>query len=281
MGTPTTAAVIPFALESKVPIFGPGLSSHSFTRPVNPYVYLTAITYYDQMVIAVDYLIKTRGKKKIALFSAGGEIGHSCEAGASKRLKKYGANLIAHEEAPRNAVDVSAQANKIALRGADAVIIASNPKPASLLILEFKKMGYKPDIMLYGVLAYPGYLQVQDEDLEGCFGIHSFPSTSSNEPGVVEHRELLKRYGKNLKPHMTTLWGFITANTFVEIVRRMGKDVTVENFVKTAESLKHFDTGTGIKMSFGPDNHEGAKMAYIVIARDGKFIKISDWLKAD
>jgi ABC-type branched-subunit amino acid transport system substrate-binding protein len=281
MGTPTTAAVIPYAVENKVPIFGPGLSSHDFTRPVNPYVYLTAITYYDQMSIGIDFLVKNRGKKKVALFSAGGEIGASCEAGASNRLKKYGLKIVTHQEAPRDAVDVSAQANKIRLDGADAVIIATQPKPADLLILECKKMGYKPDILLYSVLAEPAALQLKDEDLEGVFGIQPFPAYTGREPGVVEYNNLLQKYGNNLKSNMFSFWGFITGKTFVEIVRRMGKDVTVDRFIKTAESLKNFDTGTGINISFGPDNHEGARMAYVVVAKQGKFIKISDWLRAE
>ena len=75
MGTGTTAAVRPIAEENKAIIFGPGSGSPMFTQPYNPLFFLTIINIYDQMHLVVDYLVKERGIKKIALFGAKGEIG--------------------------------------------------------------------------------------------------------------------------------------------------------------------------------------------------------------
>ena len=99
MGTPTTAAVRPIADESKAIVFGPGSGSPMFTKPLR-----SPLLSDDHQLLrpdgpGVDYLVKKRGLKKIALFGAEGEIGQVTREGHVERLKKYGLELTAYDEA--------------------------------------------------------------------------------------------------------------------------------------------------------------------------------------
>jgi len=277
MGTGTTAAVRPIAEESKTVIFGPGSGSPLFTKPYNPLFFLTIINYHDQMALAVDYLVKKRGLKKIALFGAEGEIGQVTREGATDRLKKYGLNLAAYDEARPTDVDVSAQFNKIRSAGSEAVIISATPKPATLMLQEMEKNNWKPLTLLYGTISdqVPGMAKGA---AEGVIATEMYPPPESNLPEIQKHREIMKKY-VNKEINTYTIWGYINAKIVVEVLKRLGNNITTESFIKEAEKLRNWDTGLGLKITFTPTNHDGSKMAYFSIVKGGKLENFTDWME--
>jgi len=277
MGTGTTAAVRPIAEESKTVIFGPGSGSPLFTKPYNPLFFLTIINYHDQMALAVDYLVKKRGLKKIALFGAEGEIGQVTREGATDRLKKYGLNLAAYDEARPTDVDVSAQFNKIRSAGPEAVIISATPKPATLMLQEMEKNNWKPVALLYGTISdqVPGMAKGA---AEGVIATEMYPPPESNLPEIQKHREIMKKY-VNKEINTYTIWGYINAKIVVEVLKRLGNNITTESFIKEAEKLRNWDTGLGLKITFTPTNHDGSKMAYFSIVKGGKLENFTDWME--
>ena len=277
MGTPTTAAVRPIAEETKTIIFGPGSGSPMFTRPYNPLFYLTIINYYDQMYLVVDYLVKERGLKKIALFGAKGEIGQVTREGTVERLKKHGLEIAAYDEASPTDVDVSAQFNKIRAAGTEALIISANPKPAALMLQEMQKNNWKPVTVLYGPITdqVPGMAK---EAAEGVICVQMYPPPESNLPEIQKHRDIMKKYlDKDINTY--TIWGYINAKIVVEVLKRLGNNVTTDGFVKESEKLRNWDTGLGLKITFTSTSHDGSKMAYFTIVKGGKLEKFRDWME--
>jgi ABC-type branched-subunit amino acid transport system substrate-binding protein len=277
MGTGTTAAVKPIAEETKTIIFGPGTGSTIFTKPYNPLFFLTIINYYDQMYLVVDYLVKERGIKKIALFGAKGEIGQVTREGIVERLRKHGLEIAAYDEASPADVDVSAQFNKIRGVGPEAVVISATPKPATLMLNEMQKANWKPVTFLYGAITdqVPGMAK---EAAEGAICIQMYPPPESNLPEIQRHREIMKKYvNKDINTY--TIWGYINAKIVVEVLKRLGNNITTESFTKEAEKLRNWDTGLGLKITFTSTNHDGSKMAYFSIVKGGKLEKLTDWME--
>jgi hypothetical protein len=64
-----------------------------------------------------------------------------------------------------------------------------------------------------------------------------------------------------------------------EVLKRLGNDVTTENFIREAEKLRNWDTGLGLKITFTSSNHDGSKMAYFTIVKGGKLEKFRDWME--
>jgi branched-chain amino acid transport system substrate-binding protein len=276
-GTGTTAAVRPIAEETRTIIFAPGTGSPMFVKPYNPLFFLVYLNYYNQMYLAVDYLVKEKGLKRIALFGAKGEIGQVTYEGTVERLKRYGLQISAYDEAGPGDVDVSAQFNKLRGAQADAVIVTATPKPASLMLREMEIKSWKPVTLLYGVITdqVPGMAK---EAAEGVICLQMYPPTDSDMPEIQKHREIMKKYvNKDINAYSTM--GYINAKLFVEIVRRLGNSITTENFIKEAEKIRNWDTGLGIKISFTPTSHDGVKMAYLTIVKGGKLEKLRDWME--
>jgi len=63
------------------------------------------------------------------------------------------------------------------------------------------------------------------------------------------------------------------AKTFVEGLRRTGKDLTREKFIDSMEKMQDVDLG-GFFVGFSPKNHAGSKFVDLtIIGRDGKFMR--------
>jgi hypothetical protein len=59
------------------------------------------------------------------------------------------------------------------------------------------------------------------------------------------------------KRNSTNVYGYVTAQTMVQILKQCGDDLTRENIMKQAASLKDFTTDMlipGIKMNTGPND---------------------------
>jgi ABC-type branched-subunit amino acid transport system substrate-binding protein len=276
MGTGPTAATRPIAQETNTITFL-GTGSPMFTNPYNPLYFLTVVNYRDQMTLVVDYLVKEKGFKKIALFGAKGEIGQVTREGAVSRLKKYGLDLIVYDEGGPTDVDVSAQFNKIRGSGAEAVIISATPKPATLMLQEMQKNNWKPVTFIYGPITdqVPGMAK---ESAEGVLCVQMYPPPEANLPEIQKHREITMKYAKK-DINVYTIWAYVNNKITVEILKRLGNNISTENFIKEAEKLRNWDTGLGLKLTFSPTSHDGSKMCYFSIVKEGKLEKFRDWME--
>ncbi|MBI5442698.1 MAG: ABC transporter substrate-binding protein [Deltaproteobacteria bacterium] len=265
MGTPTTLAALPVAKEFNVPIMNPGSGSPTLLKD-NRLVFFCHINFFDQMNGMVDYLVKEKKLKKIAMFGAKGEIGEITRAGAAARLKKHGLELVSYDDASPDDVDVTAQFNKFRSAGADAVIVTATPKPASLMLQEMKKQNWNPVKFLYGPLT-DQVPKMAREAAVGAVVYHWLATVDSNLPGVVEFRKIMAKYAPKVEINEYTLDGFVGAKVTAEILKRAGRDLTPEKFIAAAETLKDFDTGTGIKITFTPNDHSGSKYGAISVVK--------------
>jgi len=97
-----------------------------------------------------------------------------------------------------------------------------------------------------------------------------FPWDSSI-PVVKEYRTLLEE--KKGEPNFGSLEGFIAAKVMVEGLRRAGKTLNRETFIKSMESMGAYDAG-GFKVGFSPESHSGSKFVDLtIISKDQKFVR--------
>lgn len=93
----------------------------------------------------------------------------------------------------------------------------------------------------------------------------------STVPVVKEYRLLLE--AAKDEPGFGTLEGFIAAKVMVEGLKRAGKNLTRESFIKAMESLDAYDAG-GFKVTYGADNRSGSRFVDLtIISRDGRFVR--------
>ena len=90
-------------------------------------------------------------------------------------------------------------------------------------------------------------------------------------PVVKEYRKLIDE--AKGEPGFGTLEGYIGAKVMVEGLRRAGKKLDRESFIRAMESMSDYDVG-GFKVSFSPGDHNGSKFVDLtIISRDQKFVR--------
>ncbi len=67
--------------------------------------------------------------------------------------------------------------------------------------------------------------------------------------------------------------GFVAAKVLVEGLRRAGRNLTRESFIRALESVRRIDLG-GLMVSYSETDHTGSEFVELtMISRDGRFLR--------
>jgi len=91
-------------------------------------------------------------------------------------------------------------------------------------------------------------------------------------PVVREYKKLLEE-AKAGEPGFGSLEGFIAAKVMVEGLKRAGRKLDRESFIRAMDSMGEYDVG-GFNVAYSADNHYGSKFIDLtIISRDEKFVR--------
>jgi hypothetical protein len=113
-------------------------------------------------------------------------------------------------------------------------------------------------------------------------GVEVYPLPTDPGPFLEQYRADMKRYFPNLALDTTNLYGYQKAALFVEALQRVGRDLTRESLLKAIESIKDWDPGWGLIYSYGSDQRRVmSRAARLVIIKDGKWVRLGEWLELE
>jgi hypothetical protein len=96
-------------------------------------------------------------------------------------------------------------------------------------------------------------------------------------------QELRKEFSLPAQYQAAQQSALAAAAVFVEGLRRAGRDLSRERFVRALESLNNYDPGGfGPVVSFGPDRRNGVRGGYVVaVERARGIVPASSWISLD
>lgn len=273
VGTPTSNAALPIFSKAKVPFFAPFSGAQSLREPFNREVFNIRASYFDETEYLVQKLVNT-GLKNIAVFYQNDAYGKAGLAGVERAANKMNVTLVERVTVERNSVDVKAAVDKVLPKRPDAIIQISAYSSCAAYIKAMRKSGYLGQF--YNV-SFVGSKALSDSlGKEGPGVVISqvvpFPWRAAT-PVVAEYQKIMKKAGIN-DFNFSSLEGFVAAKVFTEGLRRAGRDLTREKFLRSLETInpKSFDNG-GFDVTFSPTNHNGSKYVDMTaIIKDGKFL---------
>lgn len=273
VGTPTAKAVVPIIQKEKIPYFFP-FTGAGFLRDTkeSSYVFNLRGTYDMETEKMVDYLVK-EGKNKIAIFYQDDSYGRAGLSGTVKALKKRGMELVAEGTYERNTEAVNKALINIKKAKPDGVIMIGTYKPSAEFIKRAKKLGMK-DVKFLNI-SFVGSKALESElgvDGEGVIVTQVVPFPWDSSINLVkEYQTALMAYDANSEYGFISLEGYASAKLLVEILKKAGtKDK--ELIIKAAESIKDYDIGSGDKISYSKDDHQGFDRVFITEIKDMVFI---------
>lgn len=281
VGVATGMTARDYLMENKVPWFSPVTGVYEWIHPIQKYLFAMYPLYDDEAFNLTGYLHEKLGFKKIAMFYQNDDYGKQGLMGVNRYLLKKNLKLVANISAEVTDRDLSTHALKLKESGAEAVIMWAMPTHAALLLAETAKIGFKPQWATSNTLSDSALMMGITRGLWAGM-INSFFSElpDSNHPLMVKYREAHKKYAPSERWGVFYYAGIAFAEPFVEGVRRAGRNLTPETWVKAMEGMKDFQ-GIGLPVTYAgiQDRQGGKHVFYGKVKPDGNIERLTDWIK--
>jgi ABC-type branched-subunit amino acid transport system substrate-binding protein len=269
VGTPTSAATQPIALQAGIPFIGP-FTGAEFLRS-QPNVVNVRGSYFQETEEMVERLTKDRGITRIALFYQDDAFGRAGLAGVQKALAKRGMELAAEGTFERNTVAVKGALLSIQKGRPEAVIMVGSYKPCA----EFIKLArqIKMDAVMVNI-SFVGSQALAKELGPAGTGVVvtqvvPFPGDTSI-PLVARYQAALKATNADAQPGFGTLEGYMVGRVVIAALEKIDGEPTRRALLDTIFS-NTFDLG-GVRLSYGPNDNQGMDDVFLTIIQpDGTF----------
>jgi branched-chain amino acid transport system substrate-binding protein len=265
LGTPTNNAIQKYMNTNKVPQLFVATGATKFGDAKNfPWTMGWQPTYQIEGRIYAKYLLQNHPNGKIAILYQNDDSGRDYIKGLKDGLE---GKIQVVAETPYEPTDPTVDSQIITLKasGADIFFNESSPKFAAQAIKKVAELGWKPVHLLASISASVGSV-LRPAGLENSKGILSSgylkdptDPTWKGDPAIKEWAAFMdKYYSEGDKTSTFTVYGYLTAQTMVQVLKQCGDDLTRENVMKQAANLKDLDLGMllpGIKINTGPSDY--------------------------
>lgn len=282
VGTATGMAVKRYLHKKKVPWVGPATGSTHWAFPPTKYLFAVYPLYFDEAAILINYAVKEMGKKRIAFFYQNDDYGREGLLGAELALEKFNMKLVAAVSAEPLDTDLSSHAMKLKQANPDCVLMWVLPKHGAIILGTAAKIGLKTQWMTTSTLSD---VPIMYKISKGLFKDVIFDTfgelPDSQHPLMKKYKQAQEKFAPKDRWGIFFYAGFIFAEPMVEGLKRAGRNLTADSFVKAMESLKDFQ-GVGPKISFGSEQRQGARSIFLAkVLEGGQIQRLSDWMTSD
>jgi branched-chain amino acid transport system substrate-binding protein len=278
-GTGAVMATVKYLTQNKVPLIFP-FQGVPITGQKT--IFTSFTPYPNQSEIVVTWLVKVKGFKRIGILYQDDSYGYTFRDPGQNALKRLGLKWAAAESYKRGATDLSAQVAKLKKADLDACLLVATPPPGAAFLKEAHKQGWeKTRIVSSGPLTDEKYINLSGGVGEGVWGLSLWPDpVNSNDPAVVEYREIVEKYGKDRDktPNRYSLFGYFYAKLAVEGLKRAGRNLTRESYIAALEGIKDWENGIIPPVSFSASDHLAQNSGFMVEVQKGIFRPISGWI---
>ena len=278
-GTGAVMATVKYLTQNKVPLIFP-FQGVPITGQKT--IFTSFTPYPNQSEIVVTWLVKVKGFKRIGILYQDDSYGYTFRDPGQNALKKLGLKWAAAESYKRGATDLSAQVAKLKKADLDACLLVATPPPGAAFLKEAHKQGWeKTRIISSGPLTDEKYINLSGGVGEGVWGLSLWPDpVNSNDPAVVEYREIVEKYGKDRDktPNRYSLFGYFYAKLALEGLKRAGRNLTRESYIAALEGIKDWENAIIPPVSFSASDHLAQNSGFMVEVQKGIFRPISGWI---
>jgi ABC-type branched-subunit amino acid transport system substrate-binding protein len=281
VGIATGMTARDYLMENKVPWYGPVTGGYEWIHPIQKYLFALYPLYDDEGYNLMGYIYEKLGYKKIAMFYQNDDYGKQGVQGVERYLLRKKLKLVEKVSAEVTDRDLSTHALKLKNSGAEAVIMWTMPLHGALILAETAKIGFKPQWATSNTLSDSALMMQITKGLwVGMINSFFGELPDSNHPLMVRYRDWHKKLTPQERWGVFYYAGIIFAEPFVEGLRRAGRNLTPETWVKAMETLKDFQ-GIGPPVTYtNPMDRQGGKhVFYGKVKPDGNIEKLTDWMR--
>ncbi|WGS28536.1 ABC transporter substrate-binding protein [Bradyrhizobium sp. ISRA464] len=293
LGTPSNSAIQKYMNSKKVPQLFVATGATKWNDPKDfPWTMGWQPNYQSETQIYAKYILKNLPNAKIAVLYQNDDYGKDYLKGLKDGLGQKAASMIIAEESfETSEPTIDSHIVKLKASGADVFIDIATPKFAAQAIKKVAELGWKPTHFLNNVSASvgsvikpAGYANAQDI-ISAAYLKDASDKQWDNDSGMKEFYVFMaKDFPEGDKLDGGTVTGYGVAQTLVQVLKQCGDNLTRENVMKQAASLKDFRTEVllpGIKINTGPNDFAPISQLQLMKFKGEKWELFGDVISAD
>jgi branched-chain amino acid transport system substrate-binding protein len=261
LGTPPNSAIQKYMNMKKVPQLHVYTGATKWNDPKDfPWTMGWQPSYQAEARIYAAHLLKTKPNAKVAILYQNDDYGKDYLKGFHDGLGAKAATMIVKEVSYETSdPTVDSQVAQLQASGADVFFNVTTPKFAAQAIRKAYDLGWKPVEYLNSVSGSIGAV-LTPAGLDKSVGLISVqylkdPKDAAwkDDKGMNEWRAFMKKYYPEGDLNDSfNVSGYGAAQTLVQVLKQCGDNLTHENVMKQAASLKNFELNVllpGIKIN--------------------------------
>jgi ABC-type branched-subunit amino acid transport system substrate-binding protein len=265
LGTASNSAIEKYMNVKKVPQLFVASGATKWGDPKNfPWTMGWQPNYQSEGRIYAKYILKNYPTGKIAVFWQNDDAGRDQLKGLKDGLGDKASMIVADASYEVSDPTVDSQIVSLKNSGADIFVTDASPKGAAQAIRKVAELGWKP-VYFIGNTATSVATVLKPAGLENAKGLISTaylkdPTDPAwkDDPATKAWLAFMDKYLPDAdKGNNNSVYGYVVAQTMVQVLKQCGDELTRENVMKQAANLKNFSTDMmlpGIAINTAPDD---------------------------
>ena len=247
LGTPTNSAVHAYMNKKKVPHLFVATGATKWGQPKkSPWTMGWQPNYQTVGAIFGNYILQNNPTSKVAILNQNDDYGKDYVIGMKRAMgDKFEQMVVKNETYEVTDPTIDSQIVSLAHSGADVFVNISIPKFAAQSIKKMAAIGWKPVHLLNDVAASikSTYTPAGLENSKGIISVDFYKDP--NDPEWANDSDTLawKKFMKDFYPdgdiaNKFNAYGWAVCHTMQAVLKQAGNDLSRENIMKQAASLK-------------------------------------------
>jgi branched-chain amino acid transport system substrate-binding protein len=263
-------------LEKGVPSVFPLTCARSMYEPLNKYKYGQFSSYYDQMRACVKYFAETKGKKVIGSMYQDTDFGRDVHAGVVAQVDAMKLKLGGTSASRPTDVDFNAQVTRLKEAGCDLVCMGTIVKDTIIILQTAHKMGWDVDFCGQFATYSTAVAEAPGEPAEGFYSMSPGLYAYSDDPRPAVH-DVTTRFKQKFGIEINYLGeaGYAAAACLIEVLQRAGRDLNLDTFQKSMESIKDWrDIFGGPPLTITATDHHASTQSFLSVVKKTRWTPV-------
>jgi branched-chain amino acid transport system substrate-binding protein len=271
--TPAIDAAIPLITEARMPMLAPQVGPNSLYEPVNRHIFPIRARYRDEAIDLLRHL-NTLQLKRIGFVYATDAFGKDVKVGVDAELQRLGLKPALEAQVDNRNPDVQPAIASILEAKPQAVVVITGFKPASDIIKAVRAQGGAMQFLTLSNNSSDAFVKALGTEARNVGVTQVIPSPTAR--GIRFGRDYsaaVASSGGKLVNSYAAAQGYLSAMVVTDGLRRTGKALTRESFVRAMESMSNANF-SGYEIRYAATSRQGSRFTELtMIDRDGRFIR--------
>jgi branched-chain amino acid transport system substrate-binding protein len=252
LGTPPNSAIQKYMNSRKVPQLFVATGATKWNDPKEfPWTMGWQPNYQSETQIYAKYILKNHPNAKIGVLFQNDDYGKDYLKGLKDGLGAKAASMIVLEESYEvSEPTIDSHIVKLKSTGADVFVNITTPKFAAQAIKKNAEIGWKPLHFLnnvsgsIGSVIKPAGMENAQDIISSAYLKDPTDAQWKNDAGMKAWNEFLdKYYPEANRTDASVMFGYTVAQGLVHVLKACGDNLTRENVMKQAASIKDLELG--------------------------------------